>query len=130
MLRAIIIDDDEEDLVFIKEALEATESFAAVEGFTHGKEALAYLYEAPHEVHVIITDLNMPMVSGFDVLEAVKGSDKLAQIPVVVFSTSSNTQDVEKAKELGAIQFITKPNSYGGYSDTAKEVLVLIGRRA
>lgn len=68
----------------------------------------------------------MPMISGFDVLEAVKGSDKLAQIPVVVFSTSSNIQDVEKAKELGAIQFITKPNSYGGYSDTAKEVLVLI----
>jgi CheY-like chemotaxis protein len=54
----------------------------------------------------------MPAMNGFQFLEHVRCSDELSQIPIVVFSTSSNPADVQQTKKLGAIDFFTKPTSF------------------
>jgi CheY-like chemotaxis protein len=57
---------------------------------------------------MIFLDLNMPLMNGFEFLLILKGDPRLLAVPVIIFSTSDNPGDLEKARELGTLQFITK----------------------
>lgn len=78
----------------------------------NGKEGLDKLKAKEVVPRLIFLDLNMPAMNGFQFLEHVKDNDELSKIPVVVFSTSSNSSDVQQTKKLGAIDFFTKPTSF------------------
>jgi CheY-like chemotaxis protein len=58
---------------------------------------------------LVVLDVNLPRVGGFDVLERIKSTDGLGSIPVVVFSGSTSEEDVERAYELGANAYLSKP---------------------
>ena len=58
---------------------------------------------------VMLLDLNMPGVSGYDVIERVRQDERYKMLPIVVYSTSKSEQDVKRGYELGANSFITKP---------------------
>ena len=73
----------------------------------NGKEALEALAE--NWVDVIISDINMPEMNGFELLERLKEDDLLRNIPVIVISTESSEQHVHKAFDLGVKGFIKKP---------------------
>ena len=62
--------------------------------------------------HLVLLDLNLPGLSGLDVLAILKADEKLSSIPVVIFSSSSHEQDRKKSFALGAKQYITKPNTF------------------
>ena len=57
---------------------------------------------------MLFLDLNMPLMNGFEFLVILKSDPRFSPIPVIIFSTSDNPEDLYRAKELGAIQFITK----------------------
>ena len=77
--------------------------------FPNGKELLDYLFSInPDEVFAIITDLEMPQKSGFEVIKEIKNSKKYSKIPVVVNSTMSGKSNEEMAKSLNADGFISK----------------------
>jgi CheY-like chemotaxis protein len=57
-------------------------------------------------------DLNMPVMNGFDCLDYLKNQDKYKNIPVVIFTTSKNTQDINKTRRLGAKWYLTKPDDF------------------
>lgn len=59
----------------------------------------------------------MPRKNGLEALEELKRDDTLRKIPVVIFSTSDTLRDVERAYELGASCFVTKPNSFDEWCD-------------
>ncbi len=73
----------------------------------NGKEALEALAE--NWVDVIISDINMPEMNGFELLERLKEDDLLRNIPVIVISTESSERHVHKAFDLGVKGFIKKP---------------------
>ena len=73
----------------------------------NGKEALEALAE--NWVDVIISDINMPEMNGFELLERLKEDDLLRNIPVIVISTESSEQHEHKAFDLGVKGFIKKP---------------------
>jgi two-component system response regulator len=66
---------------------------------------------------LIILDLNMPLMDGREVLEALKGNARLRQIPVVVMTTSRNPEDVNFCYDAGARSYIVKPASYSELLD-------------
>lgn len=74
---------------------------------TNGKEAMEMLYAAEEPYSLILLDLLMPQMSGFQVLEACKKDDKLRQIPIIVM-TSEKSAEVRSIR-MGALDFITKP---------------------
>jgi CheY-like chemotaxis protein len=79
-----------------------------------GGEALGFLrrsgpYETMPKPNLVLLNLNMPRVSGFDVLEAIKNDATMQQIPCVVFSSSSLDKDKARCLALGARAFVTKP---------------------
>ncbi len=61
---------------------------------------------------LILLDINMPGLSGFDVLEAVKADERLKSVPVVMLTSSDASADVARAYELGASGYISKPNYF------------------
>jgi len=77
--------------------------------FNNGEDLLNYLFKTdPDEVYAIITDLEMPRKSGFEVIKEVKNSEKYSKIPIIVNSTMSGKSNEEMAKSLNADGFISK----------------------
>jgi CheY-like chemotaxis protein len=64
---------------------------------------------------LILSDLNMPGVDGFDILARIKSSDELRAIPVVIFSGSTMEKDITRAYELGANAYVSKPTDVDEY---------------
>lgn len=60
---------------------------------------------------VILLDLMLPGISGFDILESIKRKNGWGSVPIVIVSNLSQTEDIEKGKKLGAVDYIIKANS-------------------
>ena len=71
---------------------------------------------------LVLLDLMIPKVSGFEVLELMRANKHTMYIPVVVFSSSSVDADIQKAYKLGANAFLVKPMDFKSYSDLMKSV--------
>ena len=102
---ALVVDDLEparEEIVdqLSKMGVEALEA-------ANGKEALDRLAEA--EPHLVITDISMPEMDGFELLTIIRKSPSFEKIPVIVITSSGDMAAREKAFHLGADDFVTKP---------------------
>lgn len=94
------------------EALHTLKDFLEIEGYevitaTNGEEALSkfYLYTP----NLVITDLRMPRMDGFELLQKLKSNDLLKSIPVIVFSANATPEHEKRSKALGAVAFLSKP---------------------
>jgi CheY-like chemotaxis protein len=106
----IYVDDDAEDRMIMEDAFLNVKTHHLMT-LQHGNKLLDYLKETPPEASLIILDINMPFLSGLDVLRLLKSDARYKSIPVVMFTTSSSSADAQKAKEYGA-DLIVKPSSY------------------
>ena len=94
------------------EALRTLKDFLQIEGYevitaTNGEEALSkfYLYTP----NLVITDLSMPKMDGFELLRKIKSDEALKSIPVIVFSANATAEYEKRSKALGAAAFLSKP---------------------
>ncbi|MCK0499950.1 chemotaxis protein CheW [Helicobacter pylori] len=80
--------------------------------FQNGKELLDYLYEKEHyqQVGVVITDLEMPIISGFEVLKTIKADSRTEHLPVIINSSMSSDSNRQLAQSLEADGFVVKSN--------------------
>ncbi|GAA9753059.1 chemotaxis protein [Helicobacter pylori] len=80
--------------------------------FPNGKELLDYLYEKEHyqQVGVVITDLEMPVISGFEVLKTIKADNRTEHLPVIINSSMSSDSNRQLAQSLEADSFVVKSN--------------------
>nr|WP_269200241.1 chemotaxis protein [Helicobacter pylori] len=80
--------------------------------FPNGKELLDYLYEKEHyqQVGVVITDLEMPIISGFEVLKTIKADSRTEHLPVIINSSMSSDSNRQLAQSLEADGFVVKSN--------------------
>ncbi|GAA8614201.1 chemotaxis protein [Helicobacter pylori] len=80
--------------------------------FPNGRELLDYLYEKEHyqQVGVVITDLEMPVISGFEVLKTIKADSRTEHLPVIINSSMSSDSNRQLAQSLEADGFVVKSN--------------------
>ncbi|MBZ9751714.1 response regulator [Deinococcus sp. HMF7604] len=110
--RFLLVDDNPHDQLL------ATEAFLELCPACHltvkgsGTEALFYLQMAIELPEVILLDVNMPGMNGFEVLAALKADPRLALIPVVMLSTSNAREDVSAAYTLHASSYLVKAGSF------------------
>lgn len=76
---------------------------------TDGKEALSYLEKDPPDV--VMLDVMLPHVSGFEILSAIRQNEKWKKVPVLVLTNLGQPQDAQKCQELGVAEYIVKANT-------------------
>jgi CheY-like chemotaxis protein len=108
----LIVDDDPDDIHLFCEAVAEINKTYNCFSAGNGEEALQLLKAAIVKPDFIFLDLNMPRTNGKQLLMQLKKDPELAQIPIVIYSTSKIKTDVEDSLRLGAVAFITKPNKF------------------
>ena len=118
------IDDDTCDHELFCEALGQISDALAYIAIPDAKEALDKLVANKLNPDVIFLDLNMPKLNGQDFLLEMKKYTHLSTIPVYIFSTSAHTPTIAKVKQLGAKDYITKPDTYKGLVAILSSILL------
>lgn len=114
VLNVLMIDDDPADRLLAEEAFAAHDTRVRVRICEDGPSALAEL-RAQALPDVVILDLNMPRMSGFDVIREIRASADLRHLPVVILSTSDNADDVARAYDLLASSYMVKSRDFPGF---------------
>lgn len=108
--------EDDTDFAFIMEhAIQEVDEQLSVKIIENGKDALNVLRElteAKIKPKLILLDLNLPGLSGLDLVKRIREIQFLRYVPVIFFSTSDNPKDVKASLEYGANAYINKPSGY------------------
>ena len=127
----LLVDDDEDDRLLVQRALDATGASAQLYTLNDGAELLAHLSahnprhspDACFRPNLILLDLNMPGMSGRQVLRQLKQADLLQGIPIIVFTTSDAGDDMRECYDLGCLSYIRKPTTFSGMVDVMKTLV-------
>lgn len=109
----MIIDDDSDDRTIFKESVTKVDPGLICLQASNGADGLQKLLEASFLPEYVFVDVNMPVMSGFDVLSRIRSHEKLKDLKVIIYTTSSQKSAIQTAKTLGADGFFTKPEETG-----------------
>lgn len=115
--QVLLVDDNPADLLLAQEVFSEYDGALSVTTCSSGQEALDRLQAPGTRPDVVILDVNMPVMSGFEVLQAIKDDPALVCIPVVMLSTSSHPGDVARAYTLHASSYMVKSSSFQAFMD-------------
>lgn len=107
-LQILLVDDDADDREIFSWAINNIYPSATTDTAIDGQDALEKLERQECFPDMIFLDLNMPRMNGFDFLRHIRKSDKWSELPVIVYSTSSNPKDMARSWEAGATDYIVK----------------------
>lgn len=119
----MIADDDNDDQLLLSQAISEIAPHIQLMPVKDGNELLSQLQVSKPDL--LFLDLQMPCKSGMECLENIRSNEGHAQMPVVVFSSSSRPANVEAAYNAGADLFFTKPTSYRELVENVKVILYL-----
>lgn len=106
-------DDDEDDQMLIRGLFRQHCPDYPLDMVQNGQELIDQLEGGGGPVpSLILLDLNMPLLGGFEVLRHLRDSERLRTVPVVVLTTSADERDINQSYALGANAFLTKPGSH------------------
>jgi len=108
----LIVDDDSDDVQLLTEAIYKTNNTYTCIAVSNGEEALDFLKNTLSKPDYIFLDLNMPRINGKECLIEIKRNARLTDIPVIIFSTTTQKKEKEELYRLGADHFLTKPHNF------------------
>jgi len=126
----LMADDDPDDRLLTKEALEGIDSISQLDFVEDGVQLMAYLHRHGQYEHLqgsplpalILLDLNMPKKNGLETLQEIKSDPHLRRIPIVVLTTSEVAADVYKSYDNGANSFISKSVTLSSLVEIVQEI--------
>jgi two-component system, chemotaxis family, response regulator Rcp1 len=126
-LGVLLVEDDPGDVVIAREALLAGRLSTRLDVVNDGVQAIDYLrrsgvYADSIRPDLILLDLNLPRMSGHEVLAEVKADPSLRRIPVVVLSTSAAIEDVAKSYDLHANVHVAKPVDFEEFTRVVRQI--------
>lgn len=128
--KIVVVENDEDEQAFIGESLNAAEQFELLALAKNGNVLMEWLEQNPTNLpDVILSDLNMPGKNGYDILTEIKNNTAYAHIPVIISSTSSTTSTIAKCMQLGATDFVVKPDTFVNYGPFLQNVYSILQQR-
>lgn len=126
-IEVLLVEDDPGDVAMTREALAESKLLTNLAVVSNGEEAVAYLRREPPYDQVlrpdlVLLDLNLPRLSGQEVLALVKSDPELLHIPVVVLTTSSSESDVLRSYQLHANAYVTKPIGFESFVSVVRQI--------
>jgi DNA-binding response OmpR family regulator len=122
-LKILLIEDDIDDVDLLKDALSENDVDHSMEVIMEGDKVFPYLQTVTTLPEIIVMDLNLPKTDGKEILQEIKSSLSLTQIPIVVLTTSSSKEDIEYCNKMGIDKFITKPATIDGWNALIHSIL-------
>ena len=126
-MNILLIEDDQIHVKLIKRALEKGGYGDNITWLGDGEKAIMYLFpEDKRQISplpkLILLDVNLPKINGIEVLRRIKADERLRIIPVVMLTTSSNRNDMERCSKYSANSYIVKPLDFQNFINTMKTV--------
>ncbi|WP_166481999.1 response regulator [Scytonema sp. UIC 10036] len=130
----LVVEDSPDDLLFIQRAAVRTNLQMSLKSVTSGDEAISYLlgegsygdrniYPLPS---VVLTDTRMPRISGLELVTWIRQQDDFKDLPIVVMSSSTDTDNAKRFAAFGISLYFVKPMSIRGFEEILREVMLLI----
>jgi CheY-like chemotaxis protein len=120
-IQVFLVEDNPADVLLVRVALSQCSLPVKLLVAKDGEQALNMLSSSDFHPQLIILDLNMPRVDGQTVLQ--KYRQRQEQIPIVIFSSTQNKAEVQKALALGAREYVQKPIGFEPYADAVRGIV-------
>lgn len=127
--RILLVEDDPNDIELTLTALDGYNLANSVVVARDGAEAMDYLYcrgafteRQEGNPVVILLDLKMPKIDGIEVLRLIKADEQLRLVPVVIMTSSRESQDLEQCYKLGANAYVVKPVRFPEFVEAVKQI--------
>ena len=125
-IHVLLADDDEGDRNIFIDALNELKINTVIHTVKDGQELIDHLTHADNSPpHVLFLDLNMPCKTGLDCLNEIKSIDRLKDIAIAIYSTSSSEKDIEETFVRGANVYIKKPSSFSSLKKVLSQVITI-----
>jgi len=125
----LLIEDDPGHARLIERNLRRTNIINQITTFSDGQQVIDYLFSQgeyvgikPASFPLMLLDLNLPVLDGYQVLKRVKEDERTKRIPVIVLTTTDDTREVAKCYELGCNVYITKPIEYAQFLEAIRNL--------
>jgi CheY-like chemotaxis protein len=123
----VMVEDDEGHARLIERNIRRAGIFNDIRHFTDGTTALDYMFNdasgpALNGPALVLLDLNLPDMSGTDILAKIKSHDRLKRTPVVVLTTTDDKVEIQRCYDLGCNVYITKPVNYETFADAIRQL--------
>ncbi|MHA4809995.1 response regulator [Flavitalea flava] len=117
-INILLVEDNEGDIVLTREAFEESKLINEIQVIRDGKEAIRFfenLADDASKPNIVLLDVNLPKVSGHEVLKFIKNHEKHSSIPVIMLTTSSSEKDILQSYRNHVNCYITKPIDIGDF---------------
>jgi len=128
-VKIVMIEDDEGHARLIERNIRRSGVNNEIMPFTNGTDAVSYLFGADGTANqhkgqalLILLDLNLPDMTGIDILKRVQDNATLKSAPVVVLTTTDDAQEIKRCYELGCNVYITKPVNYENFANAIRQL--------
>jgi len=125
----LLVEDDPGHARLIEKNLRRANVTNRIDHVTDGQQAVDYLFcegEYSDRKHpsplLVLLDLNMPVLDGYQVLERMKSDERTKHIPVIILTTTDDAREVSRCYELGCNVYITKPVDYDQFSEAMRKL--------
>lgn len=127
MVDILLVEDNLGDIRLAEEALKVASSGSSLHVARDGESALRFLrregvYSNAPRPHAVLLDLNLPGVSGLEVLRNLKDEASLASIPVIVLTTSNDPKDIDASYAAHANCYVTKPFEMSAFATVMQKI--------
>ena len=122
MAQTVLIVEDDENVAPLEIALANINSLRVVI-LKNGRDAADFLRRNSTQLAAVITDLQLPYVDGFELIEIIRGQARYSDLPIVVLSGDSHPDTPERLRSLGANAFFPKPYSPSDVRHTLEDLL-------
>jgi two-component system response regulator len=135
--KILLIEDNKDDILLIQRAfhkIKLSEKFELISA-QDGNRALSYLHDIDNASvsqqgklpMILLLDLNLPRLNGFEILQRIRSNEKTKLIPVIVFTSSKEDQDITKSYLLGANSYVRKPIDSGKFTSILQQIVTYWG---
>jgi CheY-like chemotaxis protein len=125
----VMIEDDEGHARLIEKNIRRAGVNNPITPFTNGNEAMNFLFGVDGsgvvnkgKPFLVLLDLNLPDMTGVDILKRIKTNDHLKRIPVVVLTTTDDATEIQRCYDLGCNVYITKPVNYDNFANAIRQL--------
>jgi CheY-like chemotaxis protein len=127
----LMVEDDPGHARLIEKNLRRSGIMNELVHFDDGRAVLDYFFKNDirsdvHEKTLVLLDLNLPEIDGFEVLEKLKGDERTKKIPIIILTTTSNPKEIDRCYQLGCNIYITKPVDYLNFSEALSKLGMML----